>query len=87
MKKGRGGTYRRDGVSIEVIGNSSDSHGDVLDRGQSAFHLKKRLHGQVLALFTMSGSLILDDGSWTLHSYLQRIHKSDARLGIGYIEV
>lgn len=87
MKKGRGGTYVRDGMSIEIIGNVYDRHCDVLSKGQSAFRLKKRVNGQILALFTLSGSLILDSGVWTLRSYLERTHKSEARLGVGYIEV
>ncbi len=87
MKKGRAGTYVRDGVSIELIGNVYDDHNTVLSQAQSAFHLKKKVDGQVLALFTLSGALILNSEEWTLHSYLQKTHKSDARLGIGYIEV
>lgn len=43
--------------------------------------------GQVIALFTLSGALISNDGDWTLLAYFEKTHKSDARLGIGYIEV
>lgn len=86
MKKGRAGTYVRDGMSIEVIANVFDSHDDLLKKAQSAFNL--RVHKrETLALFTVSGALIQGTNEWTLHAYLQQTHKSDARLGIGYVEV
>lgn len=82
MKRGRAGKYVRDGMSVEVIGNVFDTHGDVL----LAFKLKEKAD-MALALFTLSGAMIPESDEWTLHSYLEKIHKSEARLGIGYVEV
>ena len=86
MKKGRAGTYVRDGMSVEVIANVYDSSDDILFKARSAFHLKKR-KGEVLALFTLSGACIQASEDWTLHAYLQKTHKSEAKLGVGYIPV
>ena len=54
IKKGRGGTYVRDGMSIEIIGGVLDTHSDVLTQAQSVF----QDGGKVLALFTLSGDVL-----------------------------
>lgn len=86
MKRGRAGKYVRDGMSVEVIRNVFDTHGDVLLAAKRAFKLKEKAD-MALALFTLSGAMIPESDEWTLHSYLEKIHKSEARLGIGYVEV
>lgn len=70
-------------MSVEIIANVYD---DILGKAQFAFHLKER-KGEVLALFTLSGACIQASESWTLHAYLQKTHKNEAKLGVGYIQV
>ena len=41
----------------------------------------------MLSLFNLSGAIISDSPDWNLGKYLRRIHKTEVRLGIGYIEV
>ena len=87
MKKGRRGAYGRDGASIEVMADSSDNYNQLLERSSSAFQLSCQHGGQVLSLFNLSGAIISDSPDWNLGKYLRRIHKTEVRLGIGYIEV
>ena len=88
MKKGKTGTYARDGMAVEVMATSCDSYEELIHYGQSSFKFdpptKKALK---LALFTMSGTMIPKSGDWTLGEYVKRIKKSEAKIGIGYVEV
>lgn len=56
MKIGRLGAYVRDGMSIEILAEESCSRDELLERGCEAFQLEQTVRGQVLALFTMTGS-------------------------------
>ena len=86
MKIGRLGAYVRDGMSVEILTDESCTRDELLERGREAFKLEKTLRGQVLALFTLSGSAIVDE-KWSLCGYAKRMKKSEIKLGIGYISV
>lgn len=87
MKTGRSGSYVRDGMSIEIVADSMDSYKELIDRGCAVFHLPNSKDGMIVNIFTMSGSMIIDSGDWTPGEYLKRTKKSEAKLGIGYVEV
>ncbi len=86
MKIGRLGAYVRDGMSVEILTEESCSRDELMERGREAFQLEKTVREQVLALFTMTGSAILDE-KWSLSGYAKRMKKSEVKLGIGYIDV
>ena len=48
-------------------------------------HLPLNERGQYLALFTLAGAMIMPTTEWSLGTCLRKIHKSDARLGVGYV--
>lgn len=87
MKQGRSGGYVRDGVSVELIANASNTYDDILEQARKTFHLKLTSNIKVLRLFTLSGAVIPSSEEWSLGSYLKKSHRSEARIGIGYIEV
>lgn len=87
MKQGRNGGYVRDGVSVELMASSLDTHGDILEKARETFNLKLSEDLKILKLFTLSGAVIPCSEDWSLGSYLKRCHKSEGRIGVGYVEV
>ena len=88
MKKGRSGTYSRDGVSIEVVADRYDTYDKLLERGCKDLQIDKRR--STLSLFTLAGAVILceernDESHWSLGEYLKMVRKgpSELKLGIG----
>lgn len=77
MKIGRLGAYIRDGMSVEIVEDEYCSREKILEHGSEALNLEATSHGQVLALFTMSGSAIVDD-KWKLCDHIKRMKKSEA---------
>ena len=73
MKQGRSGGYVRDGVPVEMMASSSNTHSDILE--------------QACKTFTLSGAVIPTSDDWSLGSYLKKSHRSEACIGIGYIDV
>ena len=87
MKVGRGGGYKRDGKSMELFAPPDCSHSDLLELARDNFRLSSINDlQQKLVLFTLSGAVIVADEKWTLGSYLKKIKKSEAKLGIGYVD-
>ena len=85
MKKGRLGAYVRDGMSVEIVEDESCSRDKLIERGRDA--LKLETHEELeLALFTTSGAMIMDE-KWKLGDHIKRVKKSEAKVGIGYIDV
>lgn len=88
MKKSKTGTYVRDGMSVEVVAKTTDSHTEMLAHGVTALNLDIQPPPEsCVGLFTMSGSLIPSAKEWTLGEYLRRIKKNEAKMGIAYLEV
>ena len=46
-------------MSVEVMAKNSDSHDQMIEHGRSTFNVDYSIRGMVLALFTMSGAMIL----------------------------
>lgn len=86
MKKGKTGSYVRDGMFVEVLGETDDSHEKVICRGVEIFDIIHK-EGMVLSLFTMAGAMIPQSDQWTLGGHLKRIKKGEAKFGIGYVDV
>ena len=86
MKIGGLGAYVRDGMSVEILVEESCSRDQLLERGREVFKLEESFHGQILSLFTMTGAAIVDE-KWRLSDYIKRLKKSEAKLGIGYVDV
>ena len=86
MKRGKKGSYVRDGMAVEVVAQSSDTYDQMVQHGRTAINLKDK-SGMKLCIFTMAGAMIPSGCEWTLGEYLKRIKKSDAKIGIGYVEV
>lgn len=85
MKKGRGGGYSRDGASIEVVADRSDTY-DKLERGCKALQIPGKKSD--FSLFTLAGAVIPcdDRGSednWSLGDYLRKVRKSPSELKLG----
>ena len=87
MKQGRSGGYVRDGVSVEMMASSSNTHSDILEQARKTFGFSSEMDMKVLKLFTLSGAVIPASDDWSLGSYLKKSHRSEARIGIGYIDV
>ena len=81
MKCKCGGSYCRDGMSVEVFCSRSDSYVTIIDKACIALDIERK--EQKFSLFTVNGARIIEDDEWTLGDYLQRLHKSDARIGLG----
>ena len=85
MRKGRGGAYSRDGVSIEVVAARSDTYDKLLERGCKALQISGR---STLSLFTLAGAVIICDdrdneSNWSLGEYLRRVRRSPSELKLG----
>ena len=82
-RKGRGGAYSRDGVSIEVVADRSDTYDKLLER---ALQISERR--STLSLFTLAGAVIICDdrdneSNWSLGEYLRRVRRSPSELKLG----
>ena len=86
MRKGRGGAYSTDGVSIEVVADHSDTYDKLWERGCKALQISERR--STLSLFTLAGAVIICDdrdneSNWSLGEYLRRVRKSPSELKLG----
>lgn len=63
-----------------LIRTQSFTHRELIELAGENLHMKTNKNGQHLAIFSISGALIIPTTEWTLNNYLKKIHKSDARL-------
>jgi hypothetical protein len=85
MKRLRTGTFVRDGMGVEVVGETTDSYDRVLSRGIEIFDIDPKKGTP--CLFTVSGAMICYSEEWTLNNYIKRIKKKEVKFGIGYVDV